>query len=135
MLCAEQMRALAREGKLCLGTVDAWLLFKLTGGKVHATDVTNASRTALLNLETMGWDDELLQIFGVPRGALPEVLASAQEFGTCSALPQLANVSVASVIGDSHAALAAHGGLAWASEGDLRHGVFVDDGGEPIAEA
>jgi glycerol kinase len=108
---AERLRTLATLGKLCLGTVDAWLLFKLTGGKVHATDHTNASRTALLNLETLEWDEELVRVFGIPVDALPEVRASAAVYGVCSELPGLEDVQVMGVAGDSHAALVAHGSL------------------------
>src|SRR5207344_835744 len=66
-------RRRAEAGEIALGTIDAWLIFKLTGGRVHATDVTNASRTMLLNLKTLDWDPELLRLFGVPREALPVV--------------------------------------------------------------
>lgn len=97
------------QGKLLLGTVDAWLLYNLTGGRVHATDFTNASRVALLNLESLDWDDELLTLFGIPRRALPKLAASSNVFGKCTALPELAGVPIVSMIGDSHAALVGHG--------------------------
>ena len=74
-------RRRAEAGEIALGTIDAWLIFKLTGGEVHATDVTNASRTMLLNLKTLEWDAELLKLFGVSRKALPEVRDSAGDFG------------------------------------------------------
>ncbi|HEX4156648.1 MAG TPA: FGGY family carbohydrate kinase [Acidobacteriaceae bacterium] len=109
---AERMRDLARQKKLCLGTVDAWLVFKLTSGKVFATDHTNASRTALLNLETLGWDGGLAEMFGVPLSALPRVQPSASEFGVCSAPRGLEDAPIVSVAGDSHAALAAYGDAA-----------------------
>jgi glycerol kinase len=96
-------------GELRLGTVDAWLLDALTGGFV--TEVGNASRTQLLNLATGDWDDELLEIFGVPRAALGRVVASTGPFGTVSELDPLpAGVPVLAVLGDSHAALFAHAG-------------------------
>ena len=69
-----------RDG-LAFGTVDTWLLWKLTGGRVHATDETNASRTLLCSLETLDWDDELLQLFGVRRELLPEIKPSGADFG------------------------------------------------------
>jgi glycerol kinase len=72
----------AEKGELAFGTVDCWLLWTLTGGKVHATDASNASRTALFNIRTQRWDDELLKFFGVPRAMLPEVRDCAAEFGT-----------------------------------------------------
>src|SRR2546430_3560212 len=74
-------RKRAEAGELAFGTVDAWLLWKLTGGRVHATDVTNASRTLCLDLRTGDWDDEMLGIFGVPRPLLPAVRPSAGGFG------------------------------------------------------
>src|SRR5256885_16852451 len=74
-------RERAERGELAFGTVDSALLWKLTGGAVHATDVTNASRTLLMNLTTRAWDDELLALFGVPRQVLPEIRPSAGEFG------------------------------------------------------
>jgi glycerol kinase len=64
-------RRRAKQGELCLGTVDSWLLFKLTGGRVHACDMTNAARTLLFNLHTLDWDDELLRLFDIPRQTLP----------------------------------------------------------------
>lgn len=96
-------------GTALLGTVDAWLLYNLTDGRAHATDFTNASRVALLNLETLDWDNELLKLFGVPRRALPKLAASSSMFGECTALPELAGVPIVSMIGDSHAAVVGHG--------------------------
>jgi glycerol kinase len=97
------------QGNVLLGTVDTWLLYNLTGGSVHATDFTNASRLALLSLETLDWDDELLKVFGIPRRALPKLSASSGMFGKCAALPELAGVPIVSMIGDSHAAVVGHG--------------------------
>ena len=100
----------AARGELCLGTVDSWLLWNLTGGAVHACDVTNASRTQLFNIHTLSWDAELADLFGVPLAALPEVRPSGGFFGTTVALNALpGGVPVASMIGDSHAALFGHG--------------------------
>jgi glycerol kinase len=69
------------DGDLAFGTVDSWLVWKLTGGAVHATDETNASRTMLCSLQTLDWDDDLLALFGIPREVLPEIRASGAEFG------------------------------------------------------
>jgi len=103
------LQAELEQGTVLLGTVDAWLLYNLTGGRTHATDLTNASRVALLNLATLDWDDELLKLFGIPRQALPKPAASSGVFGTCTVLPELSGVPVVSMIGDSHAALVGHG--------------------------
>jgi glycerol kinase len=101
--------ARAQAGELCAGTVDSWLLWKLTGGAVHATDASNASRTQLLNLAHCQWDPEMLSAFGIPACCLPEVRPSSGVFGCTKALGALkADVPVASLIGDSHAALFGH---------------------------
>src|SRR5579871_5790257 len=73
-------RKRAEQGEVALGTIDSWLIYKLTGGKMHATDVTNASRTMLLNLKSLTWDKDMLTLFGVPEKALPEVRASSGSF-------------------------------------------------------
>ncbi len=103
--------ARARDGEICLGTIDSWLLWNLSGGQIHATDLTNASRTQLLDLESLKWSDELLSIFAIPEVALPALLPSAAEFGTC-ALPDGMEVRVCAMAGDSHASLVGHGVLA-----------------------
>jgi glycerol kinase len=96
----------------CLGTVDSWLLWKLTGGKVHATDCSNAARTQLFNLRTATWDDELLRLFEVPASTLPQILPSSGIFAETAALGSLpAGLPIASMIGDSHAALFGQGGF------------------------
>lgn len=103
----------AEQGEVCLGTVDSWLLFRLTGGSAHACDMTNASRTLLFNLHTLDWDDELLRLFEIPRQALPIVQPSTGVFAstvTCGALP--AGVPIVALIGDSHGALVGHAGFA-----------------------
>src|SRR5438105_3480350 len=88
----------AARGELCLGTVDSWLLWNLTGGSVHACDVSNASRTQLFNIHTLTWDAELADVFGVPLAALPEVMPSSGLFGTTVALDVLpGRVPVASM--------------------------------------
>ncbi len=110
-------QARAEAGELCLGNVDAWLLWHLTGGAVHATDLTNASRTQLLNLQTLDWDDELLALFGVPRAALPTLRPSGALFGATVpvALPGggllPSGIPIAGMIGDSHASLYGLGGF------------------------
>jgi len=99
-------------GEICLGTVDAWLLWNLTGGAVHACDVTNASRTQLFNLQTLAWDDALLGIFGIPAAVLPEVKLSSALYGETANLPGIpAGIPIGSLIGDSHAALYGHAGF------------------------
>ncbi|MGA3029069.1 MAG: glycerol kinase GlpK [Bryobacteraceae bacterium] len=105
--------ARASAGELCIGTVDSWLLWNLTGGAVHATDASNASRTQLLNLRQCRWDEELLKVFGIPEACLPEVRASSGIFGLTAGSGKLpAGVPVASLIGDSHAALFGHAAFA-----------------------
>ncbi len=91
---------------VCLGTVDSWLLWHLTAGKIHATDFSNAARTQLFNLRTATWDDELLRLFEVPASALPEIRPSSGIFAETAAVGNLgAGIPIASMIGDSHAAL------------------------------
>jgi glycerol kinase len=101
--------ATADTGELCFGTVDSWLIYKMTAGAVHATDHSNASRTALLNLRSLEWDDALLTLFDIPASALPEILPSSSSFGRCNAIPGLAGVEIVAAVGDSHAAMAARG--------------------------
>ena len=90
-------------GDLAFGTVDSWLIWKLTGGAVHATDVSNASRTLLLDLATLDWDDELLELFGVPRSVLPEIVSSSGTIGEAELFG--ARVPIAGAAGDQQAAL------------------------------
>jgi glycerol kinase len=91
---------------LATGTIDSYLIYRLTGGKVHATDVTNASRTLLLDIKCGAWDDELLALFNVPRELLPEVRASAGDFGRTSGVPGLPDgIPIAGVAGDQQSAL------------------------------
>lgn len=92
-------------GDLLFGTVDTWLVWKLTGGKLHATDFTNASRTLLYNIIEKQWDDELLNIFALPSSMLPEVRPSMGDFGRVTALEELEGVPIAAVAGDQQAAL------------------------------
>lgn len=105
-------RGRAEAGEICVGTVDAWLLWNLTGGAAFACDVTNASRTQLFNLDTLQWDPALLAIFGIPAAALPAVKLSSAHFGETAALPGIpAGVPIGALIGDSHAALYGHAGF------------------------
>lgn len=102
----------AEAGDLCLGTVDSWILWNLTGGSVHATDMSNASRTQLFDISALRWDPELLAIFGIPLASLPQVQPSSGIFGVSVAQRHLpAGVPIASLIGDSHAALFGHAGF------------------------
>ena len=97
-------RKLASEGNLAFGTIDTWLLWKLTDGKVHATDVSNASRTMLFNLHTMDWDEELLNTLDVPRSVLPEVKSNSEIFGHAHAIG-MGEVPIAGMAGDQQSAL------------------------------
>ena len=98
-------RRRAERGELAFGTVDTWLLWQLTGGSVHATDVSNASRTLLLNLRTGDWDAELLKILRIPREVLPEVRDSSGIFGEVTSVPALRGVPIGGIAGDQQAAL------------------------------
>ncbi|MGN6619061.1 MAG: FGGY family carbohydrate kinase, partial [Ilyomonas sp.] len=80
----EGAREMAEKGLLAFGTVDSWLLWNLTAGKLHATDSTNASRTMLYNINRLDWDDELLEIFSIPKSMLPEVKTSSEVYGKTS---------------------------------------------------
>jgi glycerol kinase len=105
-------RRRAEMGEVCLGTVDSWVLWNLTGGKVHACDVSNASRTQLFDIRMLDWGEDLLALFDVPRVALPEVRPSSADFGSSIALSRLpAGVPIAALIGDSHAALFGQAGF------------------------
>ena len=99
----EGARARANAGQLCFGTVDTWLIWKLTGGQSHLTDVTNASRTLLFNIHTLDWDDELLALLDIPRSMLPSVVPSS---GECAKIgPLLSGVPICGIAGDQQAAL------------------------------
>jgi glycerol kinase len=99
-------RKKAEKGELLLGNMDTWLIWKLTGGKVHATDYTNASRTQLLNIKTLRWDAELLKIFDIPQSMLPEIKCSDDIFGSTEAGEVFEeSLPISGVIGDSQGAL------------------------------
>ena len=108
----------AAEGKLLCGTVDTWLIWKLTDGKIHATDYSNASRTMLFNINTLDWDDELLSLFEIPRSMLPEVKPSASLFGYTEASILGARIAIGGVAGDQQAALF---GQCCFDEGDIKN--------------
>ncbi len=95
----------AEDGDICFGTVDSWLMYRLTGGEAHVTDVTNASRTMLLNLHDLQWDPDMLSLFDIPEEMLPQVLPSASDFGVTDGDVFGAEVPVTGIAGDQHAAL------------------------------
>lgn len=96
----------AHNGYLLLGTIDSWLIWNFTSGKIHATDYTNASRTLLFNIHKLNWDHDLLKAFTIPTSMLPDVLPSDGQYGTTSLNGRLPEVPIAGVLGDSHGALA-----------------------------
>ena len=98
-------RARAEAGKLAFGTVDSWLVWKLTGHARHITDVSNASRTMLFDIHTLKWDDELLRLFGIPASMLPEVRSSSEEYGHVSSSLGIESIPIAGIAGDQQAAL------------------------------
>jgi glycerol kinase len=98
-------RAAAEAGQLACGTIDTWLMYRLTGGSVHGTDVSNASRTLLMNIHTGQWDEELLACFNVPRSILPEIRSSSEVYGEVEAVPELSKIGIAGVAGDQQSAL------------------------------
>jgi glycerol kinase len=98
-------RQLADAGRLAFGTVDTWLLWKLTGGRVHVTDASNASRSMLFNLDSGRWDSELLDLFRIPASILPAVRPSSEVYGEVSTIPGLNGIPVAGIAGDQQAAL------------------------------
>jgi len=101
----EGARRKAEDGKLLFGTVDTWLLWQLTGRRVHVTDVTNASRSLLYNLEKGDWEDDLLELFGVPRSMLPEIRSCSEVYGRVDAKLYPAGAPIAGIAGDQQAAL------------------------------
>jgi len=97
-----------RQEKLLFGTIDTWLIWKLTGGKIHATDHTNASRTLLFNIHNLAWDSDLLELLTIPAHILPEIKNPADNFGLVSTIPGLAGIPIYAVAGDQQAALFGH---------------------------
>jgi glycerol kinase len=98
-------REKALAGKLCFGTIDTWLLWKLTNGKVHATDATNASRTMLCNIHTVDWDDELLTLFDIPKNILPAIKSSSEIYGYTDNILTHNKIPISGIAGDQQAAL------------------------------
>ena len=131
-----EVRELANAGKLAFGTVDTWLAWKLTGGKLHITDVSNASRTLIFNIHTLQWDDELLGILDIPNSILPEVKPSSEIYGVTSKDIFEVEIPVSGIAGDQQAALF---GQMCIEEGMVKNtygtGCFVvmNTGSKPIA--
>ncbi|HNG62666.1 MAG TPA: FGGY family carbohydrate kinase, partial [Ferruginibacter sp.] len=95
----------AAKGELCFGTVDSWLVWNLTRGQVHVTDVSNASRTMLCNIHTLQWDEELLNLFDIPASMLPQVRSSSEVYGKTQNLLTAHQIPIAGIAGDQQAAL------------------------------
>src|SRR5690606_37956103 len=126
----------AKAGELCLGTIDAWLIWNLTGGRSFVTDASNASRTLLMDLKTVQWRDDLCDLFRVPAAALPEIRGCAEVLGETE--PSLFGqaLPIAGCAGDQQAALVGHGALE-AGEAKITYGtgafLVVNTGGAPVA--
>ncbi|MCC7377932.1 MAG: glycerol kinase, partial [Chitinophagaceae bacterium] len=95
----------AQKGELCFGTIDSWLIWNLTKGQIHVTDVTNASRTMLCNIHTLQWDDELENIFDIPGIMLPQIRSSSEVYGTTQNILTSHNIPIAGIAGDQQSAL------------------------------
>ncbi|HEX2094124.1 MAG TPA: glycerol kinase GlpK, partial [Longimicrobiaceae bacterium] len=125
----------AEAGELAAGTIDSWLVWKLTGGRLHLTDPTNASRTLLYDLESGDWDPALLDLFGVPRAVLPDIYPSSAVYGGTFGEAFGAEVPVAGIAGDQQAALFGHG-CCTAGEGKNTYGtgafLLLHTGAEPV---
>lgn len=135
----EDARAEAEKGNLRMGTIDSWLIWKLTCGRTHATDYTNASRTLLFNIHTLDWDDELLKMFGVPRSMMPKALPCDSVFGSTTVEGLFPDgIEIAGVLGDSHGALAGQmcfkAGMGKATYG-TGSSVMVNIGERPVQAA
>ena len=131
-------RTAAETGRLAFGTVDSWLLWKLTGGRLHATDASNASRTLLFDLHRGGWDEELLRIFRIPGALLPEVRDTAGDFGVVAAGLPAAGAPISALVGDQQAALFGQACLGPGSaKATYGTGCFLllNTGDEPVASA
>jgi glycerol kinase len=131
------LKAQAESGKLACGTIDSWLIWRLTAGRVHATDVTNASRTLLLDLQTAKWDAELCRFFAVPQALLPEIRPSAADYGKTAGLDFLPDgLPILGVAGDQQAALFGQRAFA-AGEAKCTYGTgaffLMHTGTQPVA--
>ncbi|NMD38206.1 MAG: hypothetical protein GYA87_05945 [Christensenellaceae bacterium] len=128
------LRAFAQEGKLCIGTVDSYLIYRLTEGKVFATDVSNASRTQLMDLKALNWSEELCKLFDIPISCLPSILPSDNIFGYVM-IENIKGIPIVGVMGDSHAAFFGQGcnmqGMAKATFG-TGSSVMMHIGWEPL---
>lgn len=113
----DAVRVAAESNDLCLGTVDSWLMYKLTGGKVHVTDVSNAARYMLMNIGTLQWDKDVCDTIGIPMDALPCIKSNCEVYGQCS-LDFLDQVPICGSLGDQHAALLGQGCL---SAGEVKN--------------
>ena len=113
-----KIRKAAEHGELAFGTVDSWLIWNLTKGQVHVTDVTNASRTLLFNIHTLQWDDELLETLNIPKALLPKVVSSSEKVGETDPSLFGNNISIAGIAGDQQAALF---GQMCVSPGDVKN--------------
>ena len=113
-----QLRKRAEKGELAFGTIDTWLIWKMTNGKLHVTDVTNASRTLLFNITTLKWDDELLNVLNVPKNILPKVVSSSEIIGDTSKDLLGIAIPISGIAGDQHAALF---GQLCINEGDIKN--------------
>ncbi len=129
-------KQLIEENRLLFGTIDTWLLWNLTNGKVHATDVSNASRTMLFNINTMDWDDDLLSLFGIPKSILPEIKSNVADFGTTDPTVFMGkSIKITAMAGDQQSSLFGH---ACFSKGMLKNtygtGCFmmINTGNKPI---
>lgn len=101
----EGAREKANKGELCFGTIDTWLIWNLTKGQVHVTDVSNASRTMLCNIHTLQWDGELQEMFGIPGNMLPQIRSSSEVYGHTQNILSAYNIPIAGIAGDQQAAL------------------------------
>ena len=113
----DNARELAMNGDVCFGTVETWLVWQLTGGRVHCTDVSNASRTALLNIHTQEWDDALLDLFQIPRSILPEIRSCSEVYGQVATVAEVYGVPITGLAGDQQAAL--FGQFVWMRDGEV----------------
>ena len=113
-----QLRKRAEKGELAFGTIDTWLIWKMTNGKLHVTDVTNASRTLLFNITTLKWDDELLNVLNIPKNILPKVVSSSEIIGDTSKDLLGIAIPISGIAGDQHAALF---GQLCINEGDIKN--------------
>lgn len=127
------LRQRAEKGEILVGTIDTWLMWKLTDGKTFATDVTNASRTLLYNIIDLKWDDELLKLFDIPKNILPEVKNSSDDYGVTTISP-VEGLKIYSAIGDQQSALYGHRSKKGEIKGTYGTGAFLmlNTGDEPI---